>query len=549
MRALPSAAHRKIKTKNEYSPMGRAMRVIAVLVLCAAMVAAHDAVPVAAVSPPAVRPGPGEDAAVGGPTTQMLRACLAAMLAMDHQWAALFNATVANVGLMATRIVTTEGLIVAEGRQIGRMAGRVLATAAVMEKLTATCLRCNATRPLPSPPPVPTPSTLRGASAAISGRWGGWYSAPQPPARAPAAAADDGPGPNRPIAAFVNHTLALMTRLSGDVAAAVGGLEARVLNMSGRILATERLIMNVSRQIGAMAGRIVATEKMMAATAAACCHRQHSAPGAAVRLRGGDANGGEQRVLRRTAMTAPSAVKNEGGGGARSRHPGGCSPLDPLCWMVAAADAAEDAMFVAATAALKVMAGAADDIGSLASDIVAIEGDIAGVAAGIGELAGGIVAVERAILAFGTEVCNATGAPATAAAGGARGADIASGLWPGAASPPPVGAASARRTGDAPTAGAAPPLPPQLRGGAGAFAEGWLALLRQMAGVFVAMGESFTGAAAAVAEGMASMAGRVAATARLVAAMAAQVADMSARMRAMAASLDALANTCRGTHV
>jgi hypothetical protein len=163
--------------------------------------------------------------------------------------------------------VNTGSLIVEEAKEIGYMSDRIVHTADSMANLTEFCM-CDKSNPIERvsasfaapPPPVMVSEPFSFESAAGL-------------AVLPSAARCS---PLSDFNSLLNHSMVAFFAVAEDMTEIMHVMIHEIGVMADRIVATECLIMDMSKQIGVMADRIVTTEELMFSLTASCCQPSKS---------------------------------------------------------------------------------------------------------------------------------------------------------------------------------------------------------------------------------------------------------------------------------
>jgi hypothetical protein len=205
---------------------------------------------------------------------------LDAMNDCGQSWMDLEGVMVDQIGLMSDRIVYTETLIIDEAEQIGIMADRIVETEYIMSNLTAQCM--------------PICNESMNDKLANEDEYHKWRSKePEQQEKESDQRSDpifdtftnklattatfSSAKPKEmcsPLSAFnevLNESLIVFDQLCENVTDGIEFMTLQIGVMADRIVATECLIMDMSKQIGVMADRIVTTEELMSNLSASCC--------------------------------------------------------------------------------------------------------------------------------------------------------------------------------------------------------------------------------------------------------------------------------------
>eukprot|EP00049_Salpingoeca_infusionum_P001453 m.48361 g.48361 ORF g.48361 m.48361 type:complete len:303 (+) comp11035_c0_seq3:35-943(+) len=179
---------------------------------------------------------------------------------------------IAAVANMSHRIVYTENLIDDEGLQIGVMANRIDHTEEVVGNLTTSCFCRNSSlffglvdenmksKKTDGETPAQAVHEKRGSTSVI----------PPPHLRvSPPESKSDNPWDD--MIETMHHAITLMEQIANNITNLTDIEVNGISTMANRIVDTECLIMDMSKQIGMMADRIVYTERLMYNASMVCC--------------------------------------------------------------------------------------------------------------------------------------------------------------------------------------------------------------------------------------------------------------------------------------
>jgi hypothetical protein len=171
------------------------------------------------------------------------------------------------------RIVYTEQLIDDMGVQIGSMADRIVHTENIVADMLSSCAMCNhsigdATKP--NRQDTSHFSSIKNPDIVFDPAF-------NPKQSNPTSAVPRSDNPWDDMIETMDHALDLMTQISANTTFDLDNEVFAIGSMSNRIVSVECLIMDMSKQIGVMADRIVYTEEMLANVSTDCCHPRATA--------------------------------------------------------------------------------------------------------------------------------------------------------------------------------------------------------------------------------------------------------------------------------
>eukprot|EP00050_Salpingoeca_kvevrii_P009187 m.307787 g.307787 ORF g.307787 m.307787 type:complete len:585 (-) comp20460_c0_seq1:24-1778(-) len=356
---------------------------------------------------------------------ELMSLCMDALTLTDHEFLNSSTHVVNAIGDFGDKIVYTERLINKMGIQIGWMADKIVETERICANLTRECF-CNRTievdavnvhvqRRQPEQAQAMRAHQQSTLPSALTSKQ-------QPPLG----------GPWDAMIEMMLESVKLFNQMSRNISSALDYEVDAINEMGDNIVDTECLIMKMGLQIGVMADRIVATEKMMANVSATCCGAHPQAMfEALVGLGSPHPPTGKNPSFPNPETTPPphpgpdcdNSTRHPGAGfSARLKRPLPMFKVPAAHATLAIDEQLEDiwvdmvkklieplmeAMSKTMTAMAQMVIQGTNEIMSLASDIIATERAINAMGMAIGQMADCIVATENLGFTMMKQFCKA----------------------------------------------------------------------------------------------------------------------------------------------